>query len=136
MLDLSTLRGREPEEPKAATITPLGDRVVIQIDAAPRQVNGIHIPDGRRVDNAAAQFATVVDVGPLVVSLLPRDRVLVPAKFDGESLTYAGATFHVLRERFVLARVTMGEEIYDLDAIDAAIKRLCRRHAEITGGEE
>ena len=92
-----------------SVMTPLGDRVVVQIidETLEQRASGLFVPEGRRVNNAAPHRARVIDVGPKVPSdVRPGGEVLLEAFVDGVELKMNGATFRVVGAKAIIAIIT------------------------------
>ncbi|MDE2097381.1 MAG: hypothetical protein KGL39_09070 [Patescibacteria group bacterium] len=100
----------------ARMMTPLGKTVVLNMIAPVAQVGRVLLPDGARVNYAAAREAYVVDVGPEVVRpIAVGDRVLVAPLVDGVDIDVPGTRtdgdaarerYRIVGEKAVLAVIS------------------------------
>lgn len=93
--------------PEASTIRPIGARVLIRLDDAPKMVGGIHLPESAI---APPQHAVVVALGipfegaekPHKFTVKVDDRVVIN-KFGGTPVVVGGANLTVIDESEIVA---------------------------------
>lgn len=108
------------------SLTPFGDRVVVQILTESRQrASKIFLPQGARVRYDAPLVAKVIDCGPAVEEVQAGMVVLVLAHHDGVEVTIPGlGSYRVIGERACLANLEAPAELGD--------NELAKRHAALS----